>query len=171
RGVELDALTPLLSTTLSSLTTNGNRFGQVHVLTLTAWQKLRLHHEEAAKEHLDAAVRMAVETGYVGIVQYIPDLKRLLPKTAGYQELLSRSPADTVMLTEQELRVLALLAADRTYRQTAKELTVSLNTVREHVRNLYRKLGVNRRAQAVEAARARGLLPTAPQTQARSMAK
>ena len=40
------------------------------------------------------------------------------------------------------------------------EIFVSLNTVKTHLRSIYRKLGANGRADAVEQARALGLLPS-----------
>ena len=46
--------------------------------------------------------------------------------------------------TEED--VLRLLVEGRTAPQIAEELVVSPNTVKTHVRNLYRKLGINRRA-------------------------
>lgn len=52
-------------------------------------------------------------------------------------------------LTRREMEVLADLASGRTNKQIANELNVSLNTVKFHVRNLYQKLGVNSRSQAI----------------------
>jgi two-component system nitrate/nitrite response regulator NarP len=52
-------------------------------------------------------------------------------------------------LTRRELEVLSDLASGRTNKQIARELGVSLNTVKFHVRNLYQKLGVNSRSQAI----------------------
>jgi LuxR family maltose regulon positive regulatory protein len=56
-------------------------------------------------------------------------------------------------LSPQEQRVLRLLADGRTNREIAGELVVSVNTVKDHVKHLYRKLGVGNRVQASEAAR------------------
>jgi LuxR family maltose regulon positive regulatory protein len=56
-------------------------------------------------------------------------------------------------LSPQELRVLRLLVAGRSNAEIAQELIVSVNTVKDHVRHLYRKLGVNNRLQASEMAR------------------
>uniref|UniRef100_UPI0038CDA120 helix-turn-helix transcriptional regulator n=1 Tax=Solicola gregarius TaxID=2908642 RepID=UPI0038CDA120 len=42
--------------------------------------------------------------------------------------------------------------------EVARELYVSANTVKTHMRNVYAKLAVHRRAEAVERARALGLL-------------
>jgi len=52
-------------------------------------------------------------------------------------------------LTRRELEVLADLASGRTNKQIARDLGVSLNTVKFHVRNLFQKLGVNSRGQAI----------------------
>ncbi len=57
-------------------------------------------------------------------------------------------------LTEREREVLRLLPSRLTLREIADELYVSLNTLKFHVRSIYRKLEVNSRADAVESARA-----------------
>jgi LuxR family transcriptional regulator, maltose regulon positive regulatory protein len=57
-----------------------------------------------------------------------------------------------------ELRVLRYLPSDLTAPEIAAELHVSTNTVKTHMRNLYAKLGTHRRHEAVERARALGLL-------------
>jgi two-component system nitrate/nitrite response regulator NarP len=52
-------------------------------------------------------------------------------------------------LTRREMEVLADLASGRTNKQIARDLGVSLNTIKFHVRNLYQKLAVNSRSQAI----------------------
>ena len=66
----------------------------------------------------------------------------------------------TEPLTAAEWRVLELLPTHLTEAQIADELFVSRNTVKSHLRGLYRKLSVSSRAQAVERARELGLLHT-----------
>ena len=61
-------------------------------------------------------------------------------------------------LSEAELRVLRHLPTNLRAPEIAAELFVSLNTVRTHMRHIYAKLGVHQRAEAVERARALGLL-------------
>jgi DNA-binding NarL/FixJ family response regulator len=60
-------------------------------------------------------------------------------------------------LTEREEEVLSLVAQGKTNQQIAKELFVSLKTVRNHVSNIFLKLQVADRAQAVIRAREAGL--------------
>jgi ATP/maltotriose-dependent transcriptional regulator MalT len=58
-------------------------------------------------------------------------------------------------LSERELEVLTLLASGRQNREVARDLFVSVGTVKTHTNNIYRKLGVRNRAEAL--ARARSL--------------
>ena len=62
-------------------------------------------------------------------------------------------------LTKAETRVLELLPTRLTGDEIATRLFVSPNTVRTHIRAIYRKLGASSRTQAVERAREVGLLP------------
>jgi LuxR family transcriptional regulator, maltose regulon positive regulatory protein len=67
-------------------------------------------------------------------------------------------------LTKSEIRVLRYLPTHLSAPEVATELSVSTSTVKTHLRNLYAKLGAHSRAEAVERARALGLLaPSAHQ--------
>jgi len=61
-------------------------------------------------------------------------------------------------LSERELEVLRLLRTELTGPEIARELTVSLHTVRTHTSNIYSKLGVDKRQAAVRRAEDLGLL-------------
>jgi LuxR family maltose regulon positive regulatory protein len=61
-------------------------------------------------------------------------------------------------LSGSELRVLRYLPTNLTAPEIARELYVSPNTVRTHIKSLYAKLGTHHRAGAVDRARAIGLL-------------
>jgi LuxR family maltose regulon positive regulatory protein len=63
-------------------------------------------------------------------------------------------------LSERELEILKLIAEGLTNPEIAARLFLSLNTVKVHTRNIYGKLGVNNRTQAVIQARALGILPS-----------
>lgn len=56
-------------------------------------------------------------------------------------------------LSPQEERVLHLLVLGRSNQEIARELIISINTVKYHIKHLYQKLGVSNRLQASEAAR------------------
>ena len=61
-------------------------------------------------------------------------------------------------LSERELAVLRLLSSRLSLREIGNELYVSLNTIKTHTRNVYAKLRVSSRQQAVIRARELGLL-------------
>jgi LuxR family transcriptional regulator, maltose regulon positive regulatory protein len=67
-------------------------------------------------------------------------------------------------LTERELGVLRLLPTRLSNQEIGRELYVSVNTVRTHVRSIYRKLEVTTRAEAVAHARELGLISRATRT-------
>ena len=62
-------------------------------------------------------------------------------------------------LSERELDVLRLLSSDLDGPDIARELSVSLNTMRTHTKNIYAKLGVTSRRAAVRQAQELDLLP------------
>lgn len=66
--------------------------------------------------------------------------------------------ADGPALTERELQVLAGMAAGRSNAQIGRQLYLSEDTVKTHARRMFRKLGVNDRAQAVAAGFRCGLM-------------
>jgi LuxR family maltose regulon positive regulatory protein len=61
-------------------------------------------------------------------------------------------------LSESELRVLRYLPTNLSNKEIASELYVSVNTVKAHIKHLYAKLDTHQRGEAVERARALGLL-------------
>jgi LuxR family maltose regulon positive regulatory protein len=65
-------------------------------------------------------------------------------------------------LSESELRVLRYLPTKLSAPEIADQLYLSVNTVKTHMRHVYDKLGAHRRHEAVEQARALGLLAPPP---------
>ena len=136
-------------------------------------------HEPEARECLRQALSLARSEGLIRIFlsegnplarllrQLIPTLHE--PALRSYVQSILRAfamPAEPPAsdsasssslllqsLSTQEQRVLRLLAAGRSNLEIAQDLVVSINTVKDHVKNLYRKLGVTNRLQASEVAR------------------
>ena len=56
------------------------------------------------------------------------------------------------ILTQRELQVLELIVEGKSNKEIATDIYLSMNTVKVHLRNIYRKLGVNTRSQAIRVA-------------------
>jgi LuxR family maltose regulon positive regulatory protein len=99
--------------------------------------------------------RHGVSPDYVGTL-LAASRARLPARSAGPQA--APTPLLYEALTERELEVLHLIDAGLSNREIASRLYVSLNTVRTHTKNLYSKLDVHSRTQAITRARDLDLL-------------
>ncbi|HEY9075891.1 MAG TPA: tetratricopeptide repeat protein [Anaerolineaceae bacterium] len=70
-----------------------------------------------------------------------------------------RQPSPVLLLSPREVEILTLVASGAGNAEIASQLYLSLNTVKKHITNIYTKLGVSTRLQAVEAGRRLKLLP------------
>ena len=93
---------------------------------------------------LRAAAKLRIAPSYV---------RRLLAAVNKTGDSTPASQGLIEPLSERELDVLRLLGTDLGGPDIARELIVSLNTVRTHTKNIYAKLGVNNRRAAVRRAR------------------
>jgi len=92
---------------------------------------------------------------------YVRQLRSALGKAATYRKVAGRTPVTQLLidpLSERELEVLRLLRSELNGPEIARELVVSLNTMRTHTKNIYSKLGVNSRRAAVRRAEELDLL-------------
>jgi LuxR family maltose regulon positive regulatory protein len=132
---------------------------------------------ERAKQLLGEALEAAQPEGLIRtVIEQGPGIHRLLRSfgpEAGQEryieQLIAASgdlpPAKVLTaqplvepLSTRELMVLRYLCTRLTYREIAAALFVSRNTLKSHVRSVYRKLAVESRADAVEAGRNCGLI-------------
>ncbi|HTK10582.1 MAG TPA: LuxR C-terminal-related transcriptional regulator [Ktedonobacteraceae bacterium] len=130
----------------------------------------RLHltekHIQEAHQTLNAALLFTHTEGYLRSFldegREIAELLRMMqsrgaepPILNSIQTILSsfgptprRATAALAPLSQQEQRVLHLIVAELSYPEIARELTISLNTVKTHVNTVYRKLNVHSRREA-----------------------
>lgn len=78
---------------------------------------------------------------------------------SAFTRILPRLLRTGVDLTEQEERVLELVADNLSNEAIAQKLVISYNTVRNHVSSILRKLEVESRSEAVDEARRQLLIP------------
>ena len=74
------------------------------------------------------------------------------------QDLLASPEPPPTLLTRSEQKVLQHLISGDTTEAIASDLFVSVNTVKTHLRGIYRKLDVNTRRDAVRVGRRHGLV-------------
>ena len=157
----------------------GQRTGSViEILALQALAYQARDDIPAALASLRRAVTLAEPEGYVRIFAdegpAMASLLRAFSKQGTARNYVRRllaavtktedgTPAGQGLiepLSERELDVLRLLGTDLGGPDIARELVVSLNTVRTHTKNIYAKLDVNNRRAAVRRARELGLSRT-----------
>jgi len=73
--------------------------------------------------------------------------------------VLDTSLVAQLELSKRELEILNLLARGYSNQEIAAKLFVSVSTVKTHIQNLFEKLDVKRRIQAIEKARSLNLIP------------
>jgi NarL family two-component system response regulator LiaR len=105
--------------------------------------------KDADSEELHRAIRGAAE----GRVQLAPEAAARLMREVS-------APANPEALTERETEILTLVARGKSNRQIASELFVEEKTVKSHISNILRKLGVPSRTQAALHAVRTGLVST-----------
>jgi LuxR family maltose regulon positive regulatory protein len=141
-------------------------------LAYTSHEEQRWDEAWAALDHALALVdrhrfhRIALDSGldlrpmlrdYIAQAgTFTPLAWRLLQRLPTVREGDSTPAVET--LTDRELAVLRQLPSMKSNQEIAAEMYFSVNTIKTHLKSIYRKLGVNRRRDAVEEARARSLL-------------
>ncbi len=78
----------------------------------------------------------------------------------GAAEERDSAPSQEMGLSERELSILVALGEGKSNKQIAKQLWLAEQTIKFHLTNIYRKLGVATRTEAVNAAYRHGLLET-----------
>jgi len=77
----------------------------------------------------------------------------------GQEFIFNESELQRLSISKRELEVLELISRGLSNQQIADTLFVSLNTIKTHSSNLFLKLDVNRRTQAVQRAKELRLIP------------
>jgi LuxR family maltose regulon positive regulatory protein len=170
----------LLGRLLSAAHAGGRVGSMIEILTLQALILQAEGDAARAASILGRALSLAKPEGYVrmfvdegapmtALLRRLPS-DEVSPRYVGRLLIVLRQsgwdnklPLDTTIpknrlplsepLSERELEVLRLVASGRSNREIARQLYVSLSTVKSHINNTYRKLGANSRTRAVARAR------------------
>jgi DNA-binding NarL/FixJ family response regulator len=126
-------------------------------------------------KHIDAALA-AGAVAYVIKTAHPDDLRSAIRQAFAHSVYLPGSRATAVQaahaptedlpdLTRRELEILQLVAEGHSNAQLARMLWVTEQTVKFHLSNVYRKLGVSNRTEASRWAQLQGLLPAPTEAQ------
>jgi LuxR family maltose regulon positive regulatory protein len=175
---------PLLTRLLEAAITMERHGDEIRYLVMIALAQHALGNTKTALDFLGRALTLAEPQGYVRLFvdegrpmaellnfaisqDVAPDYASIL-LAAFPKNVLNAVPIDMERsvntqdlvepLSEREIEVLRLMAEGYKYKEIAERLVVSINTVRHHIRNVYSKLDVNNRAQAIGRAKELNLL-------------
>jgi LuxR family maltose regulon positive regulatory protein len=180
----LDEAAGLLRRLLETAETGGHTFRAIEILMLQALASYAGGDTARAMTTLERALTLAEPGGFIRtFVDEGPPMARLLYEAATrgiaseYARRLlaafpvaepeqtdlpkTQAPKSELVepLSEREFEVLQLVAEGLTNREIASRLFLSLNTVKAHTRNIYGKLNVHSRTQAIARSQELGLLP------------
>ena len=151
---------------------------EIYSVILLAFNARQRGRSASAQKYIEKALQLAAFAGYVRLfldegAEILPLLKQAAPD-ASYNELLhylierltpdqtcasakpTQTNQETSPLSERETEVLKLVAAGQTNQQMADQLNITASTIKRHLHNIYAKLEVKRRTQALAFARCHG---------------
>jgi LuxR family maltose regulon positive regulatory protein len=174
---EPDKVLPLLDHALQSAQAVGRLGNAIQILAVQAI----VYHAQAKSEQafatLEHALELAEPEGYVRVFADEGEpmarlLRRMLTRSSAseYVRRLLEALGESIKieptvasklidpLSQRELEVLRLITDGATNREIANELVLTVNTVKRHISNIFGKLHVSNRAQAIAQARELNLL-------------
>jgi DNA-binding CsgD family transcriptional regulator len=128
------------------------------------WARLMARGVSAAPYEIRFPDGSELKIVYCGLANALPGQHLIVFVPAGWpdDELMDPDPQAGELphrpLSRREREVLSLIAAGADRQEIAEELTISVATVRTHVRNLLRKLHARNRAHAIALAMQEGLI-------------
>ncbi len=173
---ELEDVRVLLSELLEIAESNGADSFVLRILALQSLTEWMSGNREEALQFLRRAILLAEPEGYIRhFVNLGPQMGDVLQYaiskgvcTRYSRELIDALAAEPSLgehriaapvaqllepLSERELQVLRLLSSDLSTTDIAKELVVAVSTIRSHVKNIYSKLDVHSRMEAIDRAK------------------
>jgi LuxR family maltose regulon positive regulatory protein len=151
---ELQRVSAMLDRLLAAAEAGGRGSSVIEILAVQALAFDARGDRASALDALGRAVALAEPEGYVRVFTFLG------PRLTALREALAAGPVErgprqerlVDPLSDRELDVLRLLKSDLSGPDIARELYVSLNTMRTHTKSIYSKLGVNNRREAVRRA-------------------
>ncbi|HTF30833.1 MAG TPA: response regulator transcription factor [Flavitalea sp.] len=136
------------------------------LLFLLNWLKLRLIVLDHAFEVYIGSIALIFTALGIWLALKLtrPKVQTLVVEKVVYKSksadcIINTAELEKLNISKREVEVLQLMAQGMSNQEIAEQLFVSLSTVKTHSNNLFEKLDVKRRTQAIEKARKLGLIP------------
>jgi NarL family two-component system response regulator LiaR len=125
------------------------RLPDVKILVLSSFQDHESVHAMLRNGAVGYLTKSSLANDLVETIRATHKGKMVFSSEIGAQILNPSQPAVDFQLTDRELEVLVLLAEGLTNQQSAQKLSISVSTLKYHMTNIYRKLGVQTRSEAL----------------------
>ena len=137
------------------------KYGNFIPFVVLSWLKKEENKDFREKAYADDEFNVAVNYFHFDILNYwihqlVDKYKQFLQVDKLKMDLLQRSPEKMEelheamkTLTQREIEILNMIGAGKSNKEIAEELSISYFTVKNHVNNLFIKLGMHTRAEAI----------------------
>lgn len=125
------------------------RFPSIKVLVLSSFHDHESVHSMLRNGAVGYLTKSALAEDLVETIQAASQGKMVFSADIVEQLVSHPQPAMDFRLTDRELEVLVLLAEGLTNQQSAQRLSISVSTLKFHMNNIYEKLGVQTRSEAL----------------------
>lgn len=154
-----------------------SRGSLIEALLVDATARAALGEEARSASSFDYALLLCADSGFRRALHHVPPVvlvpmlsvaasrpqpQRVVDLLDELGQVFGNADGSLSALSDREQQILTGLAAGRSLRELSEQLFISHNTIKTHVRHIYRKLGLGTRSEALAAAQVLGLAPAAP---------
>jgi NarL family two-component system response regulator LiaR len=125
------------------------RFPEIKILVLSSFQDHESVYSMLRNGAVGYLIKSSLAEDLAETIRTTFQGKMVFSSEIGAQLVLPPQPAVDFHLTDRELAVLVLLAEGLTNQQSAQKLSISTSTLKFHMSNIYQKLGVMTRSEAL----------------------
>jgi NarL family two-component system response regulator LiaR len=126
-----------------------DRFPDIKILVLSSFQDHESVYAMLRNGALGYLTKSTLGEDLAETIRATHRGKMVFSSEVGVHLMKAPQPSEKFHLTDRELEVLVLLADGLTNQQSALKLSISQSTLKYHMRNIYRKLGVHTRSEAL----------------------
>jgi NarL family two-component system response regulator LiaR len=125
------------------------RFPELKILVLSSFQDHESVYAMLSNGAAGYLTKSSLADDLADTIRAVCQGKMVFSSEVGAQLVSPPKPVEDFHLTDRELEVLVLLAEGLTNQQSARRLSISQSTLKYHMNNIYQKLGVQTRSEAL----------------------